>query len=123
MGERTVSVDNQSSRDMVPTCGILYYHNNCVICLTVFTSTQLHVHCRLWDFISQREEDSLALPRPPEELWDDSINTINTTSTTTTSTTDPTDDDELPSFVQRELFGDRSWFWMTYEPDEEDIDF
>ena len=66
---------------------------------------------RLWDFINRREDDAI------EESWDDQDDTVNTTITT------DDDDDELPSFIQRELFGDRSWFWLTYEPDEEDLDF
>jgi hypothetical protein len=70
---------------------------------------------RLWDFINRREEDTTAF----EESWENEGDPVNTTNTTTATT----DDDELPSFVQRELFGDRSWFWLTYEPDEEDLDF
>lgn len=70
---------------------------------------------RLWDFINRREEDAI------EESWDDQDDPVNTTISTIT--TDDDDDDELPSFIQRELFGDRSWFWLTYEPDEEDLDF
>ena len=75
---------------------------------------------RLWEFINRREEDAVALPRPSGESWDEEDDPVNTT-TTTTSTDNY--DDELPSLVQRELFGDRSWFWLTYEPDEEDLDF
>lgn len=58
------------------------------------------------------------MPRPSGESWDDDDEegTLNTTATTAGS-------DELPSFVQRELFGDRDWFWLTYEPDDEDIDW
>ena len=85
------------------------------------------LHHRLWDFINRREEDATAMPRLLGESWDndydDPINTTNTTTSTTTTTTTTDDDDELPSFIQRELFGDRSWFWLTYEPDEEDLDF
>lgn len=73
---------------------------------------------RLWDFINRREEDATAVTRVLEESWEDEDDPINTTNTTIS-----TDDDELPSFIQQELFGDRSWFWLTYEPDEEDLDF
>ena len=68
---------------------------------------------RLWDFINRREEDAI------EESWEDQDDPVNTTISTITTD----DDDELPSFIQQELFGDRSWFWLTYEPDEEDLDF
>lgn len=71
------------------------------------------MHGRLWDFINRREEDAAtAIPRLLGESWEDEGDPADTDN-----------DDELPSFIQRELFGDRSWFWLTYEPDEEDLDF
>ena len=76
---------------------------------------------RLWDFINQREEPQ-PRPHPLGESSDDDLdNTLNTTATSADSA--PTDDSELPSFIQREIFGDRDWFWLTYEPDDEDIDW
>ena len=73
---------------------------------------------RLWDFINQREEDSQIRPHPLEESWDDDNYGINISDTTATTTTDDVND-ELPSLQ----FGNRDWFWLTYEPDDEDIDW
>ena len=55
--------------------------------------------------------------RTSYESWDDDDDEDDPNDTT------DYDDEELPSLVQQELFGDRSWFWLTYEPDEEDLDF
>ena len=77
------------------------------------------MHHSLWDFINRREEDAVAAPRILGESWEDEDDPVNTTNTTVSTD----NDDELPSFIQQELFGDRSWFWLTYEPDEEDLDF
>ena len=73
---------------------------------------------RLWDFINRREEDATAVRHVLEESWEDEDDPVNAANITISTD----DDDELPSLIQRELFGDRSWFWLTYEPDEEDLD-
>ena len=57
----------------------------------------LHLLTRLWDYFSDREERSL------DSYWGESSSNEEGSS--------------------EQIHGDRDWFWLTYEPDIDDLDF
>ena len=59
----------------------------------------------MWDFLNEREDRPFEPPHPSEGFWSDSSQ----------------DDGEIPRVVLEEIFGDRDWFWLTYEPDEDEL--